>query len=386
MAENQKFENSSTMVFPAQYSCLSQSDNVEQHKDDDIKSLIAKMDESKLTGEKTESKDIKSKDVLKTTTNILSNVVSIGSFQYCHEMLISIQANLDAEGIKAIDWANTDKREQASTFDVPKIVWDVSQAELDAITVPIVPKKYILFDLDNTLIDSEFQAFMATPDVINAVLAAKGIPDRYTATMLTADGLFGKPFKVMLKTVLEKHGIFPTDAEFKRYWRWEEEAVVHNITTNGKACKGVIPIIEKLLQDGTYKLAIVSSSSLKRMLGCMDGTGIRKYFSDDCIFSAASSLAVPTSKPAPDIYEFALEKLGITADDAVAVEDSITGVMAAVAADIQVFGYVGCINMPMMQDELARDFGREGVVATMMEWSEFWEMLPKVAEKSQYQV
>jgi len=41
---------------------------------------------------------------------------------------------------------------------------------------------------------------------------------------------------------------------------------------------------------------------------------------------------VPEKKPAPDIYRLTFEKLGVPEGDVVIVEDSATGVKAAVAA------------------------------------------------------
>jgi putative hydrolase of the HAD superfamily len=43
---------------------------------------------------------------------------------------------------------------------------------------------------------------------------------------------------------------------------------------------------------------------------------------------------VARSKPAPDLYELALAELGVTAGDALAVEDSPNGVAAAKAAGL----------------------------------------------------
>jgi HAD superfamily hydrolase (TIGR01509 family) len=45
---------------------------------------------------------------------------------------------------------------------------------------------------------------------------------------------------------------------------------------------------------------------------------------------------VPNKKPAPDIYHWVLERLGLRADEALAIEDSAIGARAAVAAGLQV--------------------------------------------------
>jgi beta-phosphoglucomutase-like phosphatase (HAD superfamily) len=77
------------------------------------------------------------------------------------------------------------------------------------------------------------------------------------------------------------------------------------------------------------------------------------YFPGDKIFSAKSSLPAPTSKPDPAIYRHALQILGKSPIECIAVEDSVVGVMSARGAGVRVLGYVGC-------------YGKEGNLAKMM--------------------
>jgi beta-phosphoglucomutase-like phosphatase (HAD superfamily) len=50
---------------------------------------------------------------------------------------------------------------------------------------------------------------------------------------------------------------------------------------------------------------------------------------------------VQAGKPAPDLYLTALSRLGISAEDAIAVEDSATGVAAARAAGVSCVAVLG---------------------------------------------
>lgn len=61
-------------------------------------------------------------------------------------------------------------------------------------------------------------------------------------------------------------------------------------------------------------------------------------FVDDAIFSTS---VVKNGKPAPDIFIYAAEKMGASRSNCVVIEDSIAGVTAAKAADINVLGFVG---------------------------------------------
>lgn len=248
------------------------------------------------------------------------------------------------------------------------------------LTTVLQVKKWIMFDLDNTIVDSEVLAWECAAPVANRILASKGVTERYTPEKLLSFW-FGEPWKVMLQNLSVKHGFTISDDERKLWAKWEEDAIIAAVYREGKPTKGVEEVIQTLTNNPDYRLAIVSSSSLTRMYGCLDGTGMRKYFDDRHIFSANTSLPVPTPKPAPDIYQFALESLGIAAEEALAIEDSRGGAIAAVAAGIDTIGYLGCINMPMMQAQLAHDFEEVGAKASMWHWGQFFGLLAKIEEQ-----
>ena len=69
-------------------------------------------------------------------------------------------------------------------------------------------------------------------------------------------------------------------------------------------------------------------------LTLLSSLGIHKYF-DQLVSS--SNVAHP--KPAPDTFQLALKKLGVSAEEAIVVEDSSYGVEAAIAAGIACVGY-----------------------------------------------
>jgi beta-phosphoglucomutase-like phosphatase (HAD superfamily) len=48
----------------------------------------------------------------------------------------------------------------------------------------------------------------------------------------------------------------------------------------------------------------------------------------------AAGDVVPAKKPAPDIYRYALDALGLSAEECLAVEDSRNGLRAALGADL----------------------------------------------------
>lgn len=244
------------------------------------------------------------------------------------------------------------------------------------LTLPQV-KKWLLFDLDNTIIDTEQLAFQSAVSVCNRILESKGVKERYSDMKLLSQ-FFGQPWSEMLRGLRDLHKFEATEEELKMWAKWEEAAIIEGVKKEGQPTRGVEDVIKKILAEKKYGLAIVSSSTLARIWGCLDGVKLQDYFDPRFIFSAKTSLEVPAPKPASDIYEFALESLGITAHEALAVEDSLGGLMAASGAGIDTIGYLGCSNMPIHQAQLAHDFEEQGAKASMLRWDQFFGLLAEV--------
>ena len=77
------------------------------------------------------------------------------------------------------------------------------------------------------------------------------------------------------------------------------------------------------------------------------------YFPHDYVFSAATSLEKPTTKPNPAIYLHACKHIGVHPGECVAVEDSKSGATAAFRAGIPCIAYVGCYHGAKKQKEIA---------------------------------
>ena len=69
------------------------------------------------------------------------------------------------------------------------------------------------------------------------------------------------------------------------------------------------------------------------------------FFKDEHVYSAATSLDPPTSKPDPAIYFHACKELGVKPEECVTVEDSKSGATAAMRAGIPLVAYVGIYDV-----------------------------------------
>ncbi|KAJ3994922.1 HAD-superfamily hydrolase [Lentinula boryana] len=229
---------------------------------------------------------------------------------------------------------------------------------------------HILFDCDNTLVLSEALAFEACAELSNEILSSQNVADRYTGEQLLVD-FVGKNFRGMLMDLQDKYKFTIPSEQLEKYVAMEEEKVIEKLREKLVPCVGANDVLEKLAESGKYQFAVVSSSAHRRVMASLEKANQATYFPSDRVFSAATSLPKPTSKPDPAIYLFACEKLGAPPATCVAVEDSKSGATSAVRAGIPLIAYVGSYETPEKRDEMAKALKDIGAAAIMYEWVEF---------------
>lgn len=89
------------------------------------------------------------------------------------------------------------------------------------------------------------------------------------------------------------------------------------------------------LRDAGLPCAVASSTHRAEVLRRLGGAGLLEFFAAVC-----GGDEVAQGKPAPDLYTLALQRLGATAANSLAFEDSGHGVQAALAAGLAV------VNVP----------------------------------------
>ncbi|GAA2505121.1 HAD family hydrolase [Streptomyces longisporus] len=98
---------------------------------------------------------------------------------------------------------------------------------------------------------------------------------------------------------------------------------------------GAVGLVEKLAADGV-PYCVASSGSHERIRVGHRKTGLDRWFDDGRVFSSQD---VGRGKPAPDLFLYAAERMGVAPERCVVVEDSPLGVQAAVAAGMDVYGF-----------------------------------------------
>ncbi|WP_235914181.1 HAD family hydrolase [Curvivirga aplysinae] len=122
--------------------------------------------------------------------------------------------------------------------------------------------------------------------------------------------------------------------------------------------------VKSLLKTLPFPKCVCSNSGYKRLLSSLDITGILELFEVEHIFSSSF---VENPKPAPDLHLLAASKMGYAPEKSLVIEDSVTGIQAAKAAGMDVFGFTGAGHVSERQADLLRDAGAHKVFTHMDE-------------------
>ncbi|MCW2987814.1 MAG: HAD-superfamily hydrolase, subfamily variant 3 [Solirubrobacterales bacterium] len=231
--------------------------------------------------------------------------------------------------------------------------------------------KAILCDADGCLFPSEGPAFDASAAVTNRFLAEIGATARFSPEELRL-ATTGKNFRTTAAALAREEGLSVDSTALERWVETEREQVSAHLTHNLRPDPRVIDPLARLARDRI--LAVVSSSAITRVEACLAAVGLDGFFPERARFSAESSLPQPLSKPDPAVYVLAGDRLGISSSEGLAVEDSLPGAQAAIAAGFPTFG-----NMMFVpaQERPARIVAleRAGVAGIVFSWSELERVL-----------
>lgn len=95
--------------------------------------------------------------------------------------------------------------------------------------------------------------------------------------------------------------------------------------------------IRDVLDTLNIPMAIASGSNFDRLCYTLEITNLIDYFNGHIY----STEMVKKGKPAPDIFLYAAEKLNVSSEKCLVIEDSIHGINAAKAAGMDVYAFLG---------------------------------------------
>ena len=215
----------------------------------------------------------------------------------------------------------------------------------------------------------------------------KGVAYRYSGPEMQRE-FVGLNFRGLLASLQAKHGFTLTSNEVDAYVSRELVEIIRMIEGECQPCAGANAVLARLADSGSEpkrRLAVVSSSALSRVEASLRKCGQEQYFpstgdvATTRVFSAATSLPVPTTKPDPAVYLFACEKLGVDPKQCLAIEDSKSGATAAMRAGIPLLGYVGAYDDEEEKREVGKILTEQcGALEIMQHWDEFGDIFKRI--------
>ncbi|SFY47860.1 HAD family hydrolase [Streptomyces sp. F-1] len=182
----------------------------------------------------------------------------------------------------------------------------------------------IIFDNDGVLVDSE----PISNRHLAAYLTELGVPTSYEDSLRD---YMGSAMHRVHDLVLERTGRrLPDDFDDVLHAR-----IFASFERELRPVPGAVDVLEKLTADGVPYCVASSGSHQKIRVGHRTA-GLDRWFQEDRVFSSQD---VGRGKPAPDLFLYTAERMGVAPERCAVVEDSPLGVQAAVAAGMDVYGF-----------------------------------------------
>lgn len=199
----------------------------------------------------------------------------------------------------------------------------------------------VIFDMDGVLIDAKEWHYEA----LNQALALFGMEISRYDHLVTYDGLPTKRKLEMLS--MERglpHGLHDFINNMKQQYTME---LIYS------RCKPVFHhqyALSRLRSEG-YRLAVCSNSIKKTVEVMLDQAKLLEYLD-----FFLSNQDVTRSKPDPEIYTRAIQRLGLAPEECLVVEDNENGIKAALASGAHLMRVysVGDTNFQAIQGEISR--------------------------------
>jgi HAD superfamily hydrolase (TIGR01509 family) len=208
----------------------------------------------------------------------------------------------------------------------------------------------VIFDCDGVLVDSEELSCRCLSDALGQIgvemsteQALKLFLGRSTAAVIEYCRAAGRPVPENFLTNLAGQ-------------------VRETFRSQLKPIQGVGAVLAEL----RLPHCVASSSDLERVRFSLELTGLAAYFGKQLF----TSQMVRRGKPAPDLFLYAAGEMGCEPHRALVIEDSVSGVMAAKAAGMKVWGFVGGSHYRARDgNSLLREAGASRIFASM---TDFW--------------
>jgi len=184
-------------------------------------------------------------------------------------------------------------------------------------------KRYdlIIFDCDGTLVDSE----PVTNGLIAEMIKERGIEITKEECL---DRFAGKSLMDIIYFIREKK-VHEDEVTFETEYRQRCDEIF-------KRDLKPIPGVPDLLASLTIPFCVASNGPKVKMDVTLPATELDHFFTEERIFSAYD---IQAWKPKPDLFLHAASQMGVPPDRCLVIEDTWSGIMGAINAEIDVWAY-----------------------------------------------
>ena len=176
----------------------------------------------------------------------------------------------------------------------------------------------VIFDMDGLMLDSERALLGCLAQA--AADAGHALPEAFLLSLI------GSSDALTRQRIAGQVGAGAVDALLQDSYARYEQLVAAGVPHR----PGITDLLDTLVAHGVPR-AVATSTRRPLALRKLESAGLLRYFEH-----VATSSDVAHPKPAPDIYLLAAARLGVEPRHCLALEDSPTGVRAALAAGMTV--------------------------------------------------
>ncbi len=194
----------------------------------------------------------------------------------------------------------------------------------------------VIFDCDGVLVDSEIISAQVTSDCLKEIgieISAEYFLETYRGKsvadcirMITEELSQQESWKSLTDEQKAQQGA--------SFWRQVQLQTLVVCEQRLEPIKGIMPVLD-YLRDQQIPFCVASNGKHEKMRMTLAKTGIMPYVQGR-VFSFED---VTRGKPAPDLFLHAAKTLNVTPTQSIVVEDSLTGIQAALAAGMRPLGY-----------------------------------------------
>ena len=177
----------------------------------------------------------------------------------------------------------------------------------------------VIFDMDGVLIDSE-PIHYAIERILFAELGILVSDELHKTYLGTAGDFMYQDIKTKFNLPQSLNDLLEFDEQFRCSYFRDLDGLVLN--------EGVGTLLREIKAAG-LKMAVATSSSPEMAMILLERCGISSFFN-----AIVTTKEAGKSKPAPDVYRLAAQKIGVSSDNCLVFEDSPNGLLAAKNAEM----------------------------------------------------